>query len=209
MAKRPAWTVKNGKVVCSEFEFIWNGGFAIIQKQKNISNLHSAIAKEMQEAALEVSSKSFVQLGREIGAFSLKLDNIPLENVFQSSKKYELGGPYLDLLYALPKESKQDERHKNSGKLVSFIRENEEWPLEPRTLFYDYIYNKAMVQNYGVALDLTEYKWFTDIEFNPNKSINCQARSIAIYKLLQTKNLFDVLDSKEAWMEFHKLHILG
>lgn len=209
MAKRPAWTIENNRVICKEFEFEWNGGFSITQKQKNIKNLHNSIIKETNESVLEVSSKGLTQLGKDIGAFSLKYNEVPLENVFQSSKKFENGGPYTDLMSVTPKEAKGDERLKNSGKILAFCLDGEEWPLEPKTLFYDYIYIKALIQNYGYDLDLTEYDWFTDIEFNPKKSINCQARTVAIYKLLKMSNKFDVIENKEKWTEFHKEYIKG
>ncbi len=68
---------------------------------------------------------------------------------------------------------------------------------------------QALIQNYGTNLNLGNYEWFTDIEFNPKKSINCQARSVAIYKLLQTRSMFDVLSSKETWTEFHVENVRG
>lgn len=209
LARRPAWTIRSDSVICEEFEFEWNGGFAIVQKQKNIANLHAAIREQTKERALEISSKGMIPLGKEIGAFSLKYHGGSLENIFQSSKKYELGGPYKDLLTVTPKEAKQDERHRNSGKLLAFCIDEEEWPLEPKTLFYDYIYIKALVQNYGTKLELMEYDWFTDIEFNPKKSINCQARSVAIYKLLQKKSMFEVMESKMTWTKFHREYVNG
>ncbi len=209
MAKRPAWSISNDSVICKEFEFEWNAGFAITQKQKNIMNLHESIKKETNKTALEISSKGTVSLGKDIGAFSLKYDDRPLENVFQSSKKFENGGPYEDLLFVTPKEAKKDERIRNSGELKSFCLDGETWPLEPKTLFYDYIYVKALIQNYEMTLDLTEYDWFTDIEFNPKKSINCQARSVSVYKLLQMKNIFEVMETKDKWIAFHRKYVKG
>lgn len=209
MAKRPAWSISDDRVICQEFDFEWNGGLALIQKQKNVSNFHASIKNIMNESALEISSKGTVSLGKNLGAFSLKHNGVPLENVFQSSKKFEQGGPYVDLLSVTPKEAKQDERIRNSGKIVAFYLDGEEWPLEPKTLFYDNIYVKALLQNYGLNLDLSKYDWFTDIEFNPKKSINCQARSVVIYKLLQRKNIFEVLDNKTKWMDFHKIYVEG
>lgn len=209
MAKRPAWSIRGDIVICKEFDFEWNGGFALKQKQKNVENLHSAIKKEKSGKPLEVSSKGLVPLGKNIGAFSLKHDDIPLENIFQSSKKFENGGPFKDLLEVTPKEAKQDERIRNSGSVVAFCLGDEEWPIEPKTLFYDYIYIQALIQNYGTDLNLEEYDWFTDIEFNPKKSINCQARSVAIYKLIQKKNMWDCLDSKEKWKDFHLKYVKG
>lgn len=209
MLKRPAWSIKDDRLICESFEFEWNEGFAITQKQKNIANFHNVIRKKYKELALEVSSKGTVQTGKELSAFSLKYKKDFLENVFQSSKKYERGGPYIDLLKVTPKEAKQDKRHKSSGKLIAFCLDNEEWQLEPKTAFYDYIYVTAVLQKYGNNLDLSKYDWFTDVEFNPERSINCQARAVAIYKLIQSKNLFYVTDKKNVWLEFHKEYVRG
>lgn len=209
MAKRPAWTIKNGIVVREEFEFAWNGGFALSQKQKNISGLHQSIIDSTGGTALEISSKSNVKLGTQLSAFSLKLDGVFLENIFQASKKYENGGPYADLLDVEPREAKRDERHRNSGRLITFIKDGKEWPLEPKTLFYDYLYVSAVVEQFGFELDLSEYSWFTDIEFNPQKSINCQARAIAIYKLLQEKGNLGTVTEKKGFEEFHINNVKG
>ena len=72
MAKRPAWSVQDDVVICENFDFMWSGGFSITQKQKNIRALHQSIYEMKHEKALEVSSKSEVRVGREIGAFSLE-----------------------------------------------------------------------------------------------------------------------------------------
>ena len=207
MAKRPAWTIENGNVICREFDFAWNGGFAVSQKRKNINALHQSIADATGQTALEISSKGEVELGNQLSAFNMKTNGVFIENVFQASKRYENGGPYLDLLNVAPKDAKRDERHKTSGRLLAFVRNGEDWPLEPRTAFYDYIYVLAVIENFGRELDLHDYNWFTDIEFNPGKSINCQARAVAIYKLIQEKAAFEVLNDRSAWIEFHTLHV--
>lgn len=209
MAKRPAWTIENGKIIRKDFEFAWNGGFAISQKRKNINALHQAIEDATGQTALEISSKGEVELGNQLSAFNMKTTGVFIENVFQASKRYENGGPYLDLLDVAPKDAKRDERHKISGKLVAFVRNGEDWPLEPKTVFYDYIYVLAVIENFGCELDINEYNWFTDIEFNPGKSINCQARAVAIYKLIQEKAAFNVLNDRSAWINFHTLHVKG
>ena len=209
MAKRPAWTIKNGTVDCDEFGFDWNGGFALSQKQKNINHLHQEINERTRESALEISSKSPEAIGRQLSAFSLKVSGYYLENVFQAAKKYENGGPYTDILNAAPKDAKRDERHRTSGNLLCFVNEEIEWPLEPKTVFYDYLYVSAVVENYGTDLDLSEYSWFTDIEFNPKRSINCQARAITIYKLIQKNNMFDIVNSKDMWIAFHQKNVRG
>lgn len=209
MAKRPAWTIKNGIVICREFDFAWNGGFAVSQKRKNINALHKSIVDATGQTALEISSKGEVELGNQLSAFNMQTNGVFIENVFQASKRYENGGPYLDLLDVAPKDAKRDERHKTSGKLVAFVRNGEDWPLEPKTVFYDYIYVLAVIENFGCELDINEYNWFTDIEFNPGKSINCQARAVAIYKLIQENAAFNVLNDRSAWINFHTLHVKG
>lgn len=209
MATRPAWTVNNNIVVKNSFDFTWNGGFAVVQKQKNIVNLHKSIKTATGQKALEISSKGQVQVGRDLSAFIMRLDGLPVENHFQSAKVYEHGGPYKDLLSELPKDAKRDERHKNSGKLIGFEHNNVVWTLEPQTAFYDWLFIRAMVQNYGTELNLYEYDWFTDIEFNPKKSVNCQARAVAIYKLLQEIGRFELLNNKEEWLSFHRTCVKG
>lgn len=207
MARRPAWTLTpQGHVVRRDFIFEWNGGFAISQKRKNIHGLHEAVQKEFDGRVLEISTKSEEPFGRSLSAFQLKLSGHYLENVFQSSKVYEEGGPYLDLLEMEPRAAKQDERHKNSGRLTSFLFQGETWEREPKTAFYDYIYVSAARAELGEAVleQLKEYQWFTDIEFNPQKSINCQARSAALLKGIVEGKRWDVLSGTREWLSFHK-----
>ena len=209
MANRPAWTIRNGKVLCEEFEFQWNGGFAVTQKQKNIKALHQAILDTTGGRALEISTKGLEEPGNSLSAFNLTLGSKYIENIFQAAKQYENGGPYLDLLDAGPKDAKRDPRHSSSGNLVAFVRDGDVWPLEPKTAFYDYIYVTAVCEKYGTQLDLSQYHWYTDIEFNPKRSSNCQARSAAIYKLIQSMDGFEVLASKEKWLRFHREVVVG
>lgn len=201
MASRPGFYILNDQVTNKNATFEWAGGFAVSQKKKNVSRLHSALGKP----CLEVSTKSDIPLGIKLSAFTLKLNGYTLENIFQSSKVFENGGPYLDLLTVSPKDAKRDPRLKNSGNLKGFEFNNYFWTLVPKTCFYDYIYCKA-VRN---CIDLNElkqicdYTFFTDIEFNPSKSINTQARSIAIVKLM-IQLWGEIVDlSPEQFLEFH------
>lgn len=93
---------------------------------------------------MEVSTKGTEELEKKLSAFNLKIDGHLLECVFQSSKVFEKGGPYTDLLEMAPKEAKRDERLKTSGKLAAFRYQGMEWPLLPKTVFYDYIYYQAV-----------------------------------------------------------------
>lgn len=207
MATRPAWAFYRGHVIRSEFDFDWNGGFAVSQKQKNIAALHDAIMKKYGENALEISTKSLDEMGRSLSAFNLKLNGVLLECVFQSSKVFEQGGPYRDLLNVSPKEAKRDERLKSSGKLIAFDYDSQRWELEPKTAFYDYIYVKSALSTFTVEQlkeTLNNYVWFTDIEFNPNKSINSQARSVALLKAIVSSDTRSVLNNHEDWIEYHR-----
>ena len=209
MAIRPAWYLSDKCVASKFFNFEWNPGFAPSQKKKNVDNLHKAIKMGSVDNVLEISTKSNTELGFNLSAFNLKLNGIHLENIFQASKKYEHGGPYLDLLNVSPVDSKRDERHRTSGNLISFVYDSNEWKLSPLTLFYDFIYIKAAFESIPLSQlsELKNYKWFTDIEFNPKKSINCQARTVAILKLIIENDLQHVMEDLDAWAIFHTAHV--
>lgn len=133
-----------------------------------------------------------------------------IENVFQSSKVFKSGGPYRDLLNVHPKDAKRDQRLIESGELVAFNLYGEDWPLEPKTLFYDWIYISALKDNMGFARKLLEYDVFTDIEFNHKKSINCQARAAAIFvSLLKKGELEEKTKNKESFMTIYKTSTLN
>ena len=207
MASRPAWTYDRKRVSKCSFEFDWNAGLSVSQKQKNIAALHSAIKRQKGEDALEISTKSLVEMGRSLSAFNLKLDGVLLECVYQSSKVFERGGPYLDLLEVKPKDAKRDERLQTSGKLIGFEYGSDKWPLEPTTAFYDYIYVKSALSQFSaeeLMETLKNYDWFTDIEFNPNKSLNSQARAVALLKSLLMSDALFVLDDRDTYLTYHK-----
>lgn len=195
-----------------EVEFKFFSGFSISQKQKSINALHESIGKlDKNLNVLEISTKSTEPIGVALSAFSLKLINensrkeYPLENIFQSSKVFEHGGPYRDLLYVHPKDAKRDERLKTSGNLKYFIYDNIIWELEPKTMFYDWIYINSLYGNKDLSKRIIEYNAFTDIEFNHEKSINCQARSAAIFVSLIKKGIIeDVISNKEKFKKIYK-----
>lgn len=209
MATRPVFIVERTAVSFvreKPVEFRWHAGLAVSQKQKSIAELHVAAKAALAiERILEISSKSPDALGIALSAFNLKLGygdrRVPVEVAFQSSKVFLDGGPYLDLLDATPRDAKADPRLKQSGRLRAFRFQGTDWPLQPATAFYDWIYLTALAENPKLADPLVEYHAFTDIEFNPEKSINCQARSAALYVGLRRAGLFDeALSSSEAYL---------
>lgn len=211
MAKRPVFLIRQGKVVSEMYSFEWFPGFAVSQKQKSIESLHNAIIKADGNAKpLEISTKSKEAVGVKLSAFNLRLNGYLLENVFQSAKVFENGGPYPDLLDVPPKEAKRDERLQRSGNLRAFRYQNEEFPLIPKTAFYDFIYIAAVKESFTAEEmgAIADYDHFTDIEFNPAKSINTQARAAAIIKLLLDGYGCLPDFSKQDFIQYHKEHVV-
>ena len=173
-------------------EFAWSPGFAVSQKQKSIRALHNASAEIGISPILEVSTKSPDPLGVRLSAFNLAVDasdrSIPLEAALQGSKVFQNGGPFTDLFELKGSAVKRDVRLHSSGQLVAFDWNGDWWPLEPKTAFYDWLYINAL-NALGVGDELRHYAGFTDIEFNPAKSINCQARSCALYVSLGSRGV--------------------
>lgn len=192
MAKRLVYVPNlHGNVLVAPFEieFTWAPGLATSQKQKNIRALHEAAGKRNLPKVLEISTKSENATGVALSAFNLQLVlhsgvKGSVESIFQASKVFEHGGPYLDLLSKGSRAAKTDERLKSSGQLIGFQLEGDDWPLQPTTVFYDWLYLKALVQNPELANELSNFDGFTDIEFNPQRSLNCQAASAALYVAL-------------------------
>jgi len=199
MANRPLYTPsdKFPFVIEKEIEFQWYAGFSVSQKQKSISSLHTEIiGKGFGIKPLEVSSKSKLDLGVALSAFNLLVltengNNIAVENIFQAAKIFKRGGPYKDLLQVSPLDAKRDIRLKESGDLTGFQGREYVWPLEPKTLFYDWVYINALYRNIPLANKVMDYDSFTDIEFNPKKSFNCQARSVALFVALRRTQQLD------------------
>jgi hypothetical protein len=167
---------------------------SVSQKQKSIASLHEATRARLGVSnILEISSKSSEPLGVRLSAFNLLLpletQRVSVEVAFQAGKRFERGGPFLDLLCGSSREAKGDPRLKESGRLIGFVLSGEAWPLEPRTAFYDWLYLNALDANPDLSEALAHYEAFTDIEFNPAKSLNCQAHSAALYVSLRREGL--------------------
>jgi len=204
MAKRPIFVPKISSASLVEerdVDFVWFPGFSLAQKQRSIDSLHVAAGVS---PLLEISSKSPDALGRNMSAFALPVafgdGTMPLECAFQGSKVFASGGPFVDLYAARPLDAKRDTRLRESGPLVRFQFENTSFPLEPKTFFYDWLYVSACARQPTILQRLTAFGGFTDIEFNPKKSLNCQARSAAILvSLLHAGTLTEALRSPAAF----------
>lgn len=168
------------------------------------------------------------EVGQALSAMNLvyvdpgTLESYPLENWFQSSKVFAKDGkevgPYKDLLgvrlakrYVNPHPDKKAieqfegdplfERIQSEvrGATMSCFRlSGEDYPLLPRSAFYDYLYVSALnqPQNRKLAEGLMNFRVFTDIMFNPGsgktRRFNTQARSCAIYVTLSRRGILDL-----------------
>jgi hypothetical protein len=171
-------------------------------------SLHQAARTLYPESrVLEVSRMSDEPLGKELSAFNLTLEHrklkreVSVECAFQASKVFERGGPFTDLLEVRSGDAKRDLRLQDSGRLTGFHFVGEDWPNEPHTVFYDWIYINALHRRPELAAAVMRYDIFTDIAFNPEKSINCQASAVALYVgLVRRGDLQAALSSKEAFL---------
>jgi len=170
-------------------------GFATRQKKKTLNDLHRVIKKKYGfKNVLELSTKSGNKLSFPLSPYSLQITNddgqkYSVENAFQTSKVFEQGGPYLDLLTEKPRQARKDDRLISSGELTGYDYFGMEWGVEPLTTFYDWLYINALKQHPELHEEVIQYQAFTDISFNPKKSVHCAAYSLAMFVALHKRDL--------------------
>lgn len=200
MASRPVFIPSfdgDSYVRTEKVEFEWFPGMSKAQKQRSIASLHDCARQTLGLGRiLETSSKSTEELGVYLSAFNLMISTkknkrFSVECAFQASKVFEHGGPYADILDMDSRSAKKDSRLKESGRLIGFEFYGDAWELEPKTAFYDWLYLNALRKNEESALEVCQYVAFTDIEFNPKKSINCQAYSVALFVALSKRGMLE------------------
>lgn len=210
LAKRPVFIISDTPPYCVEkiIDFTFYSGFAEVQKRKSIKSLHEAfLTDNPNRRVLEISSKSEEELGVKLSAFNLMIETkngkrYSVESAFQASKVFENGGPYKELLNMTSKEAKIDPRLKNSGKLKHFYFGERKFDLIPTTYFYNWLYTNTLHLYPDLTDKLMEYDSFTDIVFNPDKSINCQAKAAAVYVSLKKIGLLEkALQDKDSFLE--------
>ena len=194
MATRPVFLPNfEGQSLVQErvFNFPWASGFAEVQKKKNVTALHAAAMREGIPRILEISSKSEEKVGKHLSAFSLKIEigsrKYPLESVYQGSKVFENGGPFTEVFDFTPRDAKRFMREQSCGNIIRFQLEGKHYPLSPKNAFYDWLYIRSLAEHADWINENVEYDAFTDIEFNPAKQINCQARAFAEFLSLHDK----------------------
>jgi len=214
MAERPIFlptAAQDALVTEVAVKLAWHSGFAESQKKRNIHALHEEASRLGYAPLLEISTKSDDKVGQHLSAFHLKVKSpvgdVPLECVFQGSKVFEHGGPYTDLFAVDPRSAKRDPRLRESGSLVAFEFEGVRFPLEPKTAFYDWLYLGAIFPHREWLSRLSKFAGFTDIEFNPGRSINCQARSMALFFSLKSHGILEeAMEGPEAFLRVLQKH---
>ena len=198
MASRPVFIPNySGALLVQEclLDFPWSSGFAESQKKKNVAALHAAARRNGIERLLEISTKSDEEVGRRLSAFSLKLAigdcEYPLESVYQGSKVFETCGPNPEIFCYEPRDAKRHVRSLSCGRLVGFELEGRRYPLFPKNAFYDWLYIRALAKHVDWINKYVSYDAYSDIEFNPEKQVNCQARAFAEFKSLAAKTELD------------------
>lgn len=210
-AARPVYYIENGKITGRNVRFEWFHGLSDQQKQHSIASLHHIIAElDKTSVPLEISTNGTDPLGVKLSAINLKLDGYAMENVFWSSMIFEKGGPFRELLNVRSKATIPDRRIRESGEIIGFNYDGKDFPVEPRTLFYDYICIKAVKQSLTAdeIKRISEFTHFTNVDFDPYKSNSTHAKSIAIIKLML--DLFGEIPdmSIDEFIGFHKENVL-
>lgn len=212
---RPVFLTRSDRpyFIETNITFPFFAGLSVSQKKKNVVSLHDTFRDYFPDKpVLEISSKSLQPEGEPLSAFYLQKfvpslgKSVPVECVYQGSKVFEHGGPYTDLYNAKPGAAKKDERLRSSGAIIAFEFEGKRFPIKPTTLFYDYIYINALLENPELGEKALTFDAFTDIEFNPKKSTACQARSVAKFVSLKRAGLIEQVCDPES---FRRLFVIG
>ena len=169
-----------------------------------------------KQKILEVSTKSegapHTQgdtLGQQLSAFRLRKalpdgHSACLEGAFQGSKVFA-DGNQLTELYSNHngRDVKRIMRPWQKTPLKQFRFGIEDWPLEPKSAFYDWLYIQALREHpqfNEIQRSLQQYDAFTDIEFNPKKSFNCQARSCALFVALVERSALEEAETRDGFL---------
>lgn len=209
MVSRPVFIAYLNLVHSEMIDFTFHSGFSVSQKQKSIASLHENILKKYPDKKiLEVSTKSMQEAGVMATNFNLSVTlksgkRYRVEQLYQSSKVFDNGYslrnelPFLD-----SKAMKRKIRELSQHDLVEFNQYGQVFPLEPKSFFYNWLYINALNKTETLKDEILEFDAFTDIEFNPKKSISSQAEACAIYEWLERNGLLErALADKENFFD--------
>lgn len=203
-------------------EFDWFPGFALSQKRKSQISLHKNFQKRFPEhKVLEISSASLYSLGSALSAMSLtKMTSqgiTSVESAFQSSRIYGSGdlqvGPFPEYMFLPGRECKRLVKEASKGQIsyrYHFDGMDFYAPEYHISLFYDYLYLNALLEddNSVVSQALTDggYTAFTDLA---TLSLNCQARSAAIFVSLMSHGFIDEIRNYDSFLRLFRTNKKG
>ena len=90
-----------------------------------------------------------------------------------------------------PRDAKRFIRQNTRGDLIKFRLFGRDFPLSPKNALYDWLYVRSLVAHGDWIRQKVPFTAFTDIEFNPAKQVNCQARAFAEYLSLQHRSILE------------------
>jgi len=194
-------------VITHRVHFEWHPGLAPERQRLCIDSLHAAAAGVLPPGhrVMEVSSRSREWAGRCLSAFNLSIrlpgvGTVPLESAYQCAKVFADGGPFPGWLDLPPASLRRRLSGFDSRSLRGFSLLGVEWPLEPPTLFYDWLYAHSVAARPDLLELASRQHAFTDIAFNPKRSLACQAMALARAVFLHRRGLLDAaLASPEAF----------
>lgn len=192
MATRPIYISTgniNNPFMEDNINFQWVPGYSYVNKCRRRDSLKREIAKKYDiEKWIEISSISDKDIGKKLSALNLMItltnDNkYSVETIYQNSKIYK------------------------DNAIVGFKFRNTEFENNPYGMYYDYIYMVALYQNKEYHELIKNYYFFTDLFFNPNKSLNTQARAIAIFKTLYDNDYLKLLEDVSEFKKYYKENV--
>ena len=136
MAKRLCFFIENEHVIERYVDFNYVKGLAFSQKVKCALSLQNAIINQYPKSKpIEISSKSSCELGKNLSAFSLKLDGRYIESIFQSSKVFSESGQLEFLKDYSPRDAKHYVKENGKGNIICFSYEGVKYPIYPESAF--------------------------------------------------------------------------
>ena len=200
----------------------WFGGFALSQKRKCQIGLHqNFLVAYPKEKVLEISSSSLMSLGAKLSAMNLskrtQKGTTTVESAFQSSRIYSDGekriGPFAEYRFLPGRECKKlvkeaaKEMHSYEYEFdgLTFYA-----PAHHISQFYDFLYLNALLEpeNREVKNKLFKenYTAFTDLA---TRSLNCQARSAAIFVGLVRAGMIDEVRDYDSYLKLFRTQTNG
>ena len=181
-------------------QFEWFMGMARAQKQRSLDAFHTEAEAMGYSNVLEISTYSLQLLGVQLSAFNLFFNSGSssgtVEELYQKSK-----------VLSKDEDRVPETANKKKGeKPMSFLFENYSWPLNPQTCFYDWLYMNALHQNQKLAKQIFEFDAFTDIAYNPKKSLSTQARSTALYIALTKLNKIEEIKKPDNFIKLLNMY---